>query len=116
MPGPGNPVRRGAVTKQGTTYTSLGQVPAATTDVALISVTNRTANPVKFRGYVADTSWAAGEPVTTTIISAYAYDMVLAAGQTWQVSYIIGNAGDRWVVYSDTAAALDIFIDVVPYT
>lgn len=116
MAGPGNPVRRGAVTKQGSTYASLGTVPASTTDVGLINVTNRTGGIVKFRGYIATATWASGEPITTTIVAAYAYDMALAAGQTWQVSYIIANAGEQWVVYSDTANGLDIFIDVVPYT
>lgn len=116
MAGPGNPIRRGAVTKQGTAYASLGTVPALTTDVGLISVTNRTGASVKFRGYVATATWAAGEPITTTIVAAFAYDEPIAAGQTWQVSYIIANAGEQWVVYADTATSLDIFIDVVPYT
>ena len=112
----GNPVRRGYKSSVGTSYVNCGTVPASTTDVALISVTNRTAGNVKFRGYVAAATWTTGEPTGSDLIASFAYDYTVAPGAVIQISYIIAAAGEQFIVRSDTASALDIFIDVQPYT
>lgn len=91
----------------GTTYVSLGQVPAATKWNLLLNVANRTASSAKLRAYIADTTWTTGEPTGTTLVAAIAYDRTITAGDVFQVSGVVMSAGQKLVVYSSVASSLD---------
>lgn len=101
--------RFGELTALGTTYTIVGAaVPASTSWNLLINVTNRTADTVKLRLYIADTSWSSGEPASTTLKAAIAYDYPILAGDVVQISGIIMKTTEKLVAYSSVASALDI--------
>lgn len=100
--------RFGATTALGTTYTSLGAVPAATTWNVLLNVTNRLTSSVKLRAYIADTSWSSGEPTGGTLVAAIAYDTVISPGAVLQISGIVLATTNKLVVWADTGSALDI--------
>ena len=101
--------RFGANNNVGTTYVILGAaVPASTTWNVILTAVNRSASPIKIRGFVADTSWASGEPTSTALKAAFWYDTALVAGQVTQISFIVMNATEKIVVRSDTANSLDI--------
>lgn len=100
--------RFGAATSLGTTYTNLATVAASTTANVLFNVTNRTTSTVNFRAFIATNSWSSGEPTGGTIVAAVHYDMPVAAGETIQTSGIIYLTGEKIVVYSGAASALDV--------
>lgn len=106
----------GVTTSLGTTYTLLYTVPAATTTNLLLNVTNRTAASAKLRAYVADTSWAAGEPTAGTLKAAIAYDLAIPAGAVVQISGIVMATTNELVVRSDVASSLDIIASGVVIT
>lgn len=108
--------RVGEATGLGTTYTSLGTVPASTTWNVLLNVTNRLTASVKLRAFVADNSWSTGEPTGGTLKFAMAYDMSIGAGETVQISGNVMKTTEKLVVRSDTAAALDIGASAVVIT
>jgi len=100
--------RFGVATALGATYTLLYTVPASTTVNLLLNVTNRTATLAYLRAYIADTTWAAGEPTGSTIKAAIAYDMPISAGAVAQISGLVLNTTEKLIVYSSVAASLDI--------
>jgi len=115
---PQTTARFGAVNNLGTTYVRVGPaVPAATVWNTLINVTNRTGAPSNFRGYIADNTWASGEPTSGAgLIAAFAYDSPIAAGQVFQVSFIVLNAGEQLVVRASVASSLDVIADGIANT
>ena len=107
--------RFGESTGLGTSYTQIGpDVPASTTWITHINVTNRTASTTaKLRLYIADTSWTTGEPTGGTLKVAVAYDMPIAAGEVIQISGVVVQTTEQVVARSDTASALDIALSGV---
>lgn len=109
--------RFGAVPNLGTTYVQVGpNVPAATTWNILLNATNRTGANSLLRAYIATASWVSTEPVGGTLVAAFCYDTILVAGQVFQVSYIILNAGEKLVVRASVAASIDVIVDGVAIT
>lgn len=101
--------QHGVTASLGTTYTSLGQVPAATTWVVVLTVTNRLTSTVKLRAFVADTSWASGEPTGSTLKAAIAYDTIIGPGEVWvSPAAVTMLTTQKLIVYADTGSALDI--------
>ena len=100
----------GVTTALGVAYTLLYTVPAATTANVLLNVTNRTTAPALLRAYVADTSWATGEPTAGTLKAAIAYDRSIAAGEVFQISGIVMTTTQKLIVQSSVAASLDILV------
>lgn len=108
--------RFGATNALGTTYTSLGTVPASTTWNVLLNATNRLTSVVKLRAYIADTSWASGEPTGSTLIAAIAYDYPLGPGDVIQISGVVLAATNKLIVWADTGSALDVIASGVAIT
>lgn len=108
--------RFGATSALGTTYTSLGTVPASTVWNVHLNVTNRLTSTVKLRAYIADTSWASGEPTGATLVAAIAYDTPISPGAVFQVTGIVLEATNKLVVYADTGSALDVIASGVAIT
>lgn len=109
--------RFGDQTALGTTYTSMFTVTTSHTYNLHINITNRTGSSVNFRAYIADNSWSSGEPTGGTLKSAIAYDLPIAAGDVVQISGIVLLSGEKLVVRSGTASALDISangVDIAP--
>jgi hypothetical protein len=99
----------GAAVALGATYTNIGTVPGSTKWNVLLNVTNRLTKAVKFRAYVADTSWTSGEPTGGTLKFAITVDEIINPGDPpRQISGIIMEATEELVVYCDTASALDV--------
>lgn len=99
--------RLGATSSLGTTYTSLGTVPADNFNL-LLQVANRTGASANLRAYIAANSWTTGEPTGADLVAAIAYDMPIAAGAVVQISGYILDAGEKLIVHSSEAAALDV--------
>jgi hypothetical protein len=108
--------RFGETTALGTTYTNIGTVPSSTTWNILLNVTNRTTSPVLLRAYIADTSWASGEPTGGTLKAAIAYDLSISAGEVLQITGIILKTTEKLIVRSNTASSLDITANGVAIT
>lgn len=109
--------RFGELTSLGTAYTIVGAaVPASTTWNTLINITNRTTGTANLRLYIADTSWSSGEPASTTLKAAIAYDYPILAGDVVQISGIILKTTEKLVAYSSVASALDITANGVAIT
>lgn len=100
--------RFGSISLVGTTYVSVGTVPSATTWNVLLHVANRTAGAVKLRAYIADSTWSTGEPTGTTFKATIAYDLSVSANGVIQISGFVMGAGEKLVVYADTASSLDV--------
>lgn len=108
--------RFGQVTALGTTYTSLGTVPAGTKWNVMLNVTNRLTATANLRAFVADSSWSTGEPTGGTIKAAIAYDFPVGAGDVTQIGGIVMLAGEQLIVQSGTASALDVLANGVAIT
>jgi hypothetical protein len=106
----------GAVSALGATYTLLATVPSATTWNLHLHIANRLASTVKLRAYIADTTWASGEPTGSTLVAAIAYDLAIDANEVLQITGIVLTATDELVVYADTASSLDIIASGVAIT
>lgn len=116
MPNLRTETRFGVATALGTTYTNLYTVPASTTVNVLLNITNRTTTTAKLRAYVADTSWASGEPTGGTLKAAIAYDYSITGGAVLQISGIVMNTTEKLIVRSDTASSLDLIASGVAIT
>ena len=106
----------GVSTALGTTYTNLYTVPAVTTANVLLNITNRTAIAATLRAYVADTSWASGEPTGGTIKAAIAYDHYIMPGEVVQISGIVMATTNKLIVRAGTASSLDVIASGVLIT
>lgn len=101
--------RFGEVSGLGTTYTSVGgPVPASTTWNVLFNVTNVTGANSSLRLYIADTSWTSGEPTAGTLKVRIAYDLIVAAGETLQITGFIVKTTEEIVARASVAASLDV--------
>lgn len=98
--------RLGATSSLGTTYTNL--FTATGTTNCLLTVTNRTSAAANLRAYIAASGWSSGEPTSTALVVALAYDRTIDPGEVFQVSGFILASGEKLVVRSDTASSLDV--------
>lgn len=109
--------RFGEITGLGTAYTLLCTVAPGHTYNFLFNVCNRTgAVTANLRLYIADASWTTGEPTGGTIKAAVAYDLPITAGDTRQITGIIGKGTEKIVAQASVASSLDITangVDVV---
>lgn len=99
--------RLGVAKAVGTSYTNLGTVAASTTWNLTLQAVNKTSGAVVIRAFVADSSWSTGEPTGSTLQYAICYDFTLEAGQTVQFGPEILLTGEKLIVRSDTASAVD---------
>lgn len=109
--------RFGELTALGTAYTIVGAaVPALTMWNLLVNVTNRTTSPSYLRLYIADTSWASGEPTGGTLKAAIAYDLLVPAGGVEQITGIIMKATEKLIARASVASSLDVTANGVAIT
>jgi hypothetical protein len=78
------------------TYTRVYLVPASKTASVNINICNRNTSAAKIRIAIS----AADTPVSSEFLE---YDYSLAGNNALERTCVIANAGDRVVVYSDTA-------------
>lgn len=100
--------RFGVQTLVGTTYVNVYTVSASTTANCIMHVANRTAGTVAFRAFIAASGWSANEPTGGTLVSAVAYDLQIPSNDILQISGIVLQAGEKFVVRADTANSLDV--------
>jgi hypothetical protein len=110
--------RFGELSAVGLTYVIVGAaVPSSTTWNMLVHVTNRTTSSSLLRLYIADATWTTGEPTSTALKVALAYDFLVAPGDSVVVcSGIIVKATEQIVARSSVASSLDISLHGVEIT
>lgn len=101
-----NMVRFGTAKAVGTTYTSLGAGTSGKTYHLRLHMTNITTDDIAVRAYVADPTWASGEPAGSTLTYTIVKDVTIPPGMTLSLEVFLSGTEDL-VVRSDTASSLD---------
>lgn len=107
----------GAAKDLGSTYTAIGSAVASNHAWnLLLNVTSLLTTVVKFRAYIADTSWSSGAPSGSTKTAAIVFDYPVAPGDVVQISGVVLAATQKLVVYADTSSGLDVIASGVDIT
>lgn len=107
----------GVLAACGVTYTQVGADIAASTTFNLhLHMANITTGTIKVRAYVADGTWASGEPTGATLEATICKDLPISPGGIVQISGIVMATTNCLVVRSDTASSLDVIASGVSVT
>ncbi len=97
----------GNVIELGSAYTSCGAGTSGRSWQGALHVANLTGAEVLLKAFIADVSWATGEPTGGTLVAALAQDIPVPANGVLRLGPFQIESDNELVLFAGTATSLD---------